>query len=210
MTDAQQDVGFDNDRTNLTPGFDDYVTDANETFRTCLEALSRPGMILPVRSSLSAPPPLLPAAAALLLTLADYEIGVWLDDPLTSNPAVWNYIRFHTGAKPASSHSSADFAVISDVAQMPSLNAFDLGTPEFPDRSTTLIVQVEQLTQSGMTLQGPGIDGEIKFSVSPSPDTLAEQLKDNRNLFPRGVDIVFATPSHIAALPRSVIVMSEV
>lgn len=194
---------------DLAPGFADYGRDANATFRTCLTALSRPGLILPLAADVPAPPPLLATAAAVLLTLADYETSVWLDEPLSASEAVRNCLRFHTGARLTSDPGEAGFAVVSQTARMPELSSFDAGTPEYPDRSTTLIVQVDALAATGLTLTGPGIDGAIRFSPDPAPDQLAQQLTANRGRFPCGVDLIFVTGTQMAALPRSVVVKGE-
>ncbi|MBU2533357.1 MAG: phosphonate C-P lyase system protein PhnH [Alphaproteobacteria bacterium] len=194
---------------DLLPGFDDYGSEANAVFRTCLTALSRPGLIQDFAPHLEAPAPLLPGAAAVLLTLADYETTFWLDATLARVAAVADFLRFHTGARQIDDAADADFAVIADPLTMPALSDFKLGTPEFPDRSTTLIVQVEQLQAAGMTFRGPGIKDRVALSASPLTVDFARQLAANRQAFPCGVDVIFVAPSNLAALPRSVNLLSE-
>ncbi|MEO1719986.1 MAG: phosphonate C-P lyase system protein PhnH [Pseudomonadota bacterium] len=190
-------------------GFVDVSSDANAVFRTCLRAMSCPGTILPLATDIEPPTPLLPTAAAALLTLADFETQIWLDSPLLSRHQVVQFATFHTGAKVATTPDAADFAVISDVANMPDFDAFATGTPEYPDRSTTLIIQVDALRSSGLVLRGPGIKDEIQLAVAPEPKNFARQLQTNRAMFPRGIDILFVTPAHVVALPRSVHVIAE-
>ena len=46
------------------------------------------------------PAPLFAPAAALLLTLCDFETSVWLDPPLArQRRALREFLRFHTGAR---------------------------------------------------------------------------------------------------------------
>lgn len=193
----------------LQAGFDDYGARSNDVFRACLAALSRPCTVQPLDAGISAPSPLLPAMAAVAMTLADFETSIWLDPVLAAEPEVDEYLRFHTGARRTDAVSEADFALIGDASSMPGLQEFKQGTPEYPDRSTTLIIAVEELADRGMTFEGPGIDGSIAFAFHPMPAGFASQLRDNRCQFPCGVDMIFVTRTHIAALPRSAVLKSE-
>ncbi len=184
-------------------GFADPVHDAQQVFRTALDAMARPGRITPLASSLAPPSPLFATSASLLLALADFETAIWLDDTLAETPAVGEYIRFHTGAHLTRQRSAANFAIIATSSHMPPLANFAQGTPEYPDRSTTLIIQIDTLSTRGWDLSGPGIRGHATFSATPMPDDFPHQLTANRAQFPLGVDLIFITPSEIAALPRS-------
>ncbi len=201
----------DTDKTSpaLAHGFADYGPDANTAFRTCLAAMSRPGTIRALGTDLAPPAPLFATTAAVLLTVADFETRVWLDEPLARHEDVSTFIRFHTGAAIAEDRLSSTFAVVSDVASMPAINSFALGTADYPDRSTTLIIQVDALGNSGAVFCGPGILDEVQFSVAPEPRDFAAQLKRNRAQFPCGADLIFVTKTHVAALPRSVKLVAE-
>ena len=76
-----------------------------------------------------------------------------------------------------------------------------------PDRSTTIIWQVQTLHAGGWLFAGPGIDGETAFEARPLPETFPAQLAENRASYPLGVDIIFAAPRAVAALPRSIRLM---
>lgn len=191
-------------QSNLLPGFDDYPSQSNAVFKSCLHALSRPGLISDFEPNLKSPAPLLPTAAAVFLTLADFETKFWLDPALANHPAVIEFLRFHTGAQHVSNHNEADFAVLADSASIPALGEFMQGTPEFPDRSTTLIVQVAELAQNGWTFTGPGINGTLDFSATPLPQGFKSELLQNRSRFPCGIDLIFISTTQLAALPRSV------
>ncbi len=184
-------------------GLADPVYDSQRIFRTVLDVMSRPGRIMALASELEPPSPLLATSACLLLALADYETTVWLDSALTELPAAGDYIRFHTGARLTRDCGEADFAVVAAPTLLPPLTAFAQGTPEYPDRSTTLIVQAETLSQAGWVFQGPGIPNRMAFRADPLPADFGRQLAANRTRFPCGVDLVFATPTELAALPRS-------
>jgi alpha-D-ribose 1-methylphosphonate 5-triphosphate synthase subunit PhnH len=190
-------------RSAVQPAFRDPPRDAQAIFRAVMDAMARPGRIRHVAAAFTPPAPLEPAAAAILLALADYETSLWLDRALGEAAGVSEFLRFHTGAKLVGSPEQASFAVIADPAAAPLLSGFAQGTPDYPDRSTTVILQVRQLSSEGWRLAGPGIAGEIAFSAAPLPDDFAQQLAGNRARYPLGVDVIFAAPGAIAALPRS-------
>lgn len=185
-------------------GFSDPVRGAQSVFRQVMWAMASPGEVREVTGIPAPPLPLSIGAAALVLTLADFETPIWLDPELAAAPDVASYLRFHTGAPIVEDPQDARFAVIATSGGLPSLDSFAQGTLEYPDRSATLIVQVLKLQAGrGYRLKGPGIEGKRHLKVKPLPDDFASRMAANRALFPRGVDIVFAACSSIAALPRT-------
>src|SRR5262249_31226669 len=143
-------------------------------------------------------------AAAILITLADFETTIWLDAPLASSEAVCQFAAFHTGARLVGDPGAASFAFASSPHSMPRLALLSQGTPESPDRSAPLSVQAAVFAAAGLVLTGRGIKPKREFSFTGMPDGFAQQFTDNRAQFPCGVDIVLAAPAHVAALPRSV------
>jgi alpha-D-ribose 1-methylphosphonate 5-triphosphate synthase subunit PhnH len=68
-----------------------------------------------------------------------------------------------------------------------------------------LVLRVESFAAGqALMLEGPGIKSRQAFRADPLPDDFAERLRQNRELFPRGVDLILASATEIAALPRSV------
>src|SRR5262249_22174632 len=108
-----------------------------------MDALARPGTVRPLTPAAAAPPPLSATAAAVALTMLDYETPVWLDAPLAQSPQVADWIRLHAGARVTPDPRQAAFAFIADPVHAPAFDGFSLGTPEYPDRSATLVLQVE-------------------------------------------------------------------
>jgi alpha-D-ribose 1-methylphosphonate 5-triphosphate synthase subunit PhnH len=186
------------------PGFADPVRDSQAVFRLALRAMAAPGTILDCETCPTPFGPLLAPAAALALTLCDFETPVWLDQPLAENVEVAGFLRFHTGARLVASPAEALFALVADSARLPALANFGQGSPHYPDRSTTLLVQVECLEARGWRLEGPGIRSFTRLSAAPLPADFVTELRLNRARFPCGVDIFFTTRRVIAALPRSV------
>jgi alpha-D-ribose 1-methylphosphonate 5-triphosphate synthase subunit PhnH len=189
----------------LAPAFDDPALASQAVFRTVMEALARPGAPRPLASRLAAPPPLTATAAAVALTLLDYETPFWLDQGLAAAPEVASWIKFHTGAPLTADSALAAFGFVSDPAGMPGFDAFSFGSIEYPDRSATLVLQVERFDRGEkLALCGPGIAGTRNFSAAPLPLDFRSRLIANRALFPRGVDLILVSPDAVAALPRSI------
>jgi alpha-D-ribose 1-methylphosphonate 5-triphosphate synthase subunit PhnH len=188
----------------LQAGFRDAVHDSQAVFRTVMRAMSVPALPVSLSTNLAPPSPLSATAAAILITLADFETTVWLDAPLASSDAVCQFASFHTGARLVRDPREAQFALASTPHSMPRLASLSQGTSEYPDRSTTLIVQVAGFGAAGLAFTGPGFKTVRQFSFSGMPNEFAQQLRDNRAQFPQGVDIVLAASAQIAALPRSV------
>ena len=91
----------------------------------------------------------------------------------------------------------AQFALGDWDALMP-LSQYAVGTPEYPDRSATLIVEMERLEAKGTGLRGPGIKERAELSL---PD--ADAMRSNARRFPLGVDFFLTCGNRVAALPRS-------
>lgn len=190
--------------TALAPGFRDAAHDAQKVFRVLMDALARPTTVQPLALDIAPPAPLTPELASVALALADQDAPLWLDETLGSEPAVAQWLRFHTGASIVSDPAEAAFALVRDPRALPPLDAFALGTEEFPDRSTTVVLAVESLEGgTALRVEGPGLPRPGTLSPTPLPHEFIDTLRDNRALFPRGVDFIFAAPGALAALPRS-------
>ena len=185
--------------------FPERVLASQAVFRAVMDALARPGEVKPLPQKLTAPAPLSATAAAVAAALLDYETPLWLDAALSEVPEVTEWIRFHTGARVIADPRQASFALMADPAHSPPFDAFSLGTAEYPDRSTTLVLQVQRFgTGRSLPFRGPGIAGSVSFSAEPLPPDFHDRLAANHALFPRGVDVIMLSPDAVAALPRSV------
>ena len=185
-------------------GFADPVFDGQKVFRATMDAVANPGRVQPLGTLATPPAPLTTELAALALTLCDHDSPVWLDAHLAAAPAVADWLRFHTGAPITADKQQAMFALISDPTAMPSLEGFALGTDEYPDRSTTLIIAVHGLENGpALELRGPGIKDLATLAPHPLPADFVPQWAENRQPFPRGVDVILVAPGVVAGLPRT-------
>jgi alpha-D-ribose 1-methylphosphonate 5-triphosphate synthase subunit PhnH len=188
----------------LPAGFADKVLSAQSTFRSVMDAMARPGSVQRIVAAAGAPAAMMSGTAAIALTLFDHDTPVWLDPLMSETSDVTKWLKFHTGAPVVLDSSICSFALIGDASALPALDRFALGSNEYPDRSSTLILQVESLTQGeSLELRGPGIDGTAVLRAAIEPADLFERLAVNAALFPRGIDVVLVHGDSIVAIPRT-------
>ena len=133
----------------------------------------------------------------------DFQSSIWLESSLRI-AEIPQYIRFHTGAPITSSKPDAMFAFIDAARAVPDLADFPMGTQDYPDRSVTLVIKAERLTNnSDVTLKGPGIQSTRGFGAAPVSPTFWNSMIASRTGFPLGMDIIFVGNHQVAALPRS-------
>lgn len=184
-------------------GFAEPVFQSQGAFRALLDALSEPGTRRTVAGGIVPPQGLQAATATALLTLADYETPIWLPPALRDGEAgAW--LRFHCGATLASEPGQAAFAVIEGTDAAPLLAAFPAGTDQFPDRSTTIIVQCTALDGGEVvTLTGPGILGSRDVAPAGLRRGFWTEVAANNAAYPLGVDLLLSHGDIILGLPRS-------
>jgi alpha-D-ribose 1-methylphosphonate 5-triphosphate synthase subunit PhnH len=188
----------------LPAGFADKVLSAQSTFRSVMSAMARPGSVQRIAVTAGTPAAMMCGTAAIALTLFDHDTPIWLDSAMSETSDVSKWLKFHTSAPVVADSTIASFALIGDPRSLTALDRFAFGSNEYPDRSTTLILQVESLTQgAAFELRGPGIDGSATLRASIEPRDLFERLAVNVALFPRGIDVVLVHGDAIVAIPRT-------
>ncbi|MEM7123958.1 MAG: phosphonate C-P lyase system protein PhnH [Pseudomonadota bacterium] len=192
-----------NDTQAPWPAFADPVFDAQRAFRGLLDAMARPGTIVPLTVELDAPPPLSIAATAVALTLFDHETPLWLDNHAAGSD-VLSFLGFHCGCPIAKDPADAAFAVIAEPAAMPALDRFAIGSDTYPDSSTTIVIDLPSLDEGPVVgLSGPGIDGRATVAPVGLPAKFWDWTAMNRALFPLGVDVILTNRDAVTCLPRT-------
>ncbi|MFC7397910.1 phosphonate C-P lyase system protein PhnH [Chelatococcus sp. GCM10030263] len=188
----------------LLPGFTEPVFDAQTVFRAAMRATAYPGRVVPLGRELTAPVPFNRATAALCLTLLDLETPLWAD-PGARAPTPRRWLSFHCGVPLVDQERRARFAISTDPATLPRFIDFHPGDVEYPDRSTTLIVQVPSLTDGRATSwTGPGIKGSIAVRIAGLPDWFWPEWELNGELYPLGIDVFFTCDNALIGLPRTI------
>jgi len=195
-------IGFE----NVSAGFSDTVADSQTVFRCILDATSHPGHIVEVPADLLAPTDvgLSQAAAAFALALLDFETPVWLDPMIAS---AGDYLRFHCGSPLVATPNESRFAFAIDSKRLPNLTEFDLGTPDYPERSTTLVIEVPDLAKApGLRLRGPGIQTSVPLQIGGISGAFWKQRANLAALFPLGLDVAFTCGRRLVVVPRTTVV----
>lgn len=171
-------------------------------FRSIMQAMARPGRIFGLDMPVTAPEPMMASTAAVALTLCDFQTPIWLA-PGFRGAALQHYLRFNTGAPLTEDATAAHFALLEAHDMAERALDFMAGTHEYPDRSTTLVIQVEGFLLGDVELSGPGIPSRIPFGASGLDQSFWCSMEQNHARFPIGVDVILAGPGQVAALPRS-------
>ena len=188
----------------LDGGFADPVLQSQTAFRAVLDALANPGTLQTLAMPQAAPNGMAAELVSILLTLCDHDTSLWLDPALRADAALVEFLAFHTAAPLTDSAAAATFAAASSANHLPPLDQFNLGTQEYPDRSTTIVLAVQALSGGPVQrLRGPGIKDQIEISPQGLPADFISQWSANRELFPRGIDLLLVADGQVLGLPRS-------
>ena len=199
------------DLTKVVAGFNDPVNDSQRVFRDSLQALSHPGTVVDLTLNAAIPDQAQPSAAVLLLALLDADSNLWLSPTIAATDAA-HWIVFHTNCTLVENPVLADFAWIHSIDEMPELDSFNQGTDEYPEQSTTCLLNVdgfdsETPSKHALILQGPGILGtrplNLKSISALNTENLISQWHLNHQQFPKGVDFFLCAANQIAGLPRT-------
>lgn len=182
------------------------VKDTQRVFRKILDSLSRPGKIVPLETDFEYNTTLLDETMDILLTLLDGEVTFHL---VGADPEATEEIEIRTLAHPVSLEK-ADYIIFPKDADREALTAVfqesKKGTLLDPNRSATLILETEALTEGAVyALTGPGVKGSQLVSI-----TAAQNWVEARNEaiaeYPLGVDCFIIDQSGCCiGLPRTTV-----
>lgn len=187
----------------LTGGFSDPVFQSQSVFRALMDGMAQPGSLRTVEAPVVPPTPFGIAAGAIALALCDHDTPVWLSPALAKSTAA-QWLGFHCGAPLTGDKAQSRFAFLDASAPLPPFCMFATGSQEYPDRSTTLVIEVGALTGgAALILTGPGIKDTATISPKGLQDTFLRNWDENRGVFPRGIDVVLTCGRQFLCLPRT-------
>jgi phosphonate C-P lyase system protein PhnH len=125
------------------------------------------------------------------------------------NAGMW--LRFHTGCQLVDAPEQAHFVWVAAGDAMPPLHTLAQGGDACPEQSATCVLDVDAMdavdtnavAPGAWRLSGPGIRDAQHLQVRGMPAGFERQWADNHAAFPRGVDVLLATATHLAGLPRT-------
>jgi alpha-D-ribose 1-methylphosphonate 5-triphosphate synthase subunit PhnH len=180
------------------------VMQSQTVFRAVMDALANPGTARDLVALDGFVGGLSPETISIMLTLSDHDTRIWLPEVLAGDAKVREFIGFHTGTAIVSDPGRATFAFAAHADQLPALDQFNLGTQEYPDRSTTIVLAVTALSGGEeLMITGPGIKDHEHISPVGLPADFVTQWAKNRELFPRGIDLLLVAGGQVIGLPRS-------
>lgn len=184
------------DLASIGPGFADPALGSQSVFRSALQALSRPGLLVRCAPGVDGG-----AAVALALALLDQDTSLWTSP---SARRFEPYLRFHTGCPLVADPAAADFLLVGKADELPPLERLGAGSDEAPHRSATAIVEVAALSDDkGWRLAGPGVTGTRRLRAEGLHEGFAAEWQENAGRFPRGVDLFLCAGELVCGLPRT-------
>jgi alpha-D-ribose 1-methylphosphonate 5-triphosphate synthase subunit PhnH len=187
-----------------TGGFESPVFQSQSVFKALMDGMARPGTIQAIDEGAAPPAPMGSGAGAIALTLCDHDTPVHLSMPMVE-AGVPGWLAFQTGALVTDDRTEAQLAFLDPSTSLPPLSTFSAGTQEYPDRSTTIVLELPAFEGGqDFILAGPGIQDATTINVAGLPAHFEDLWKENNALYPRGVDLVLVAGLEMICLPRTV------
>lgn len=187
---------------------DDRSARLARAFRAALTALSEPGRVVAIEPPGDAAPGLSPAASALIATLVDADAPLWIA-PSQKDAETTKALRFATSSAPTDAPETAEFLVGRWDSLAPLLDELRIGDAERPDRSATLIVEADAVSEGvgpgrAGRVSGPGAPEGRVASVAGVDDRFWPFIDANARRYPLGIDLFVTAGDRVLGLPRSI------
>lgn len=176
-------------------------------FRRVLEAMARPGRVVQLPDMRQDAPSGNKYACLLLFTLLDSYVSfkILSGNNHTDYEKLSTYISINSGS-PESELEDADFILVFGGSSGGLVSSMKKGTAKYPDKSATVIYDVESVGGGSTTLSlsGPGIFSVQNLALEGiQEEEIGDLIRANGD-FPLGIDVIFSDKDgKIACLPRS-------
>ncbi|WP_231188402.1 phosphonate C-P lyase system protein PhnH [Haladaptatus sp. DYF46] len=175
----------------------DPVHDTRATFRSLVDATSRPGTVETTAIA--------PATYSIVATLVDHEVTLYGGSD-----------ELHTTLERESRLDSAPFeeadVIVVDGDTDGDVTAAKRGSLKEPSDGATLVYDVETLATDAapdadalpVAVSGPGVPDTRTFYAEGIPAEEVEAIATAQSSYPRGVDVYLTADDRVVGLPRSV------
>jgi len=182
--------------------FDEPIPGSQDTFRAIFAAMEHPGQLVTIHQNPDAPDIFNWASAATCLTLLDRETPVWIDIDQQSSAVSW--LQYCCQSSVVTEPCMANFAIVTQPLNMPDLENFRIGTYEYPENATTLLVQVDDILPGAeYQKSGIGVDQRAHLELRGLPDHFWHQWRQLSGRHPLGIDVFITCEDVLTALPKS-------
>jgi alpha-D-ribose 1-methylphosphonate 5-triphosphate synthase subunit PhnH len=191
----------------------DQVFDSQKTFRTLLDAFSRPGELQSLQKIdyRSLPKGMEGYVFTIFETLLDSTVGFSISSGIHNNTVWSEYIRVNTGGANTAFENS-HFALFNGISFSEEFNKLSRGSLEFPEQGATAIITVESLTaesstngKSALILSGPGIKSKNSLYITSFDFAYIDAFRHHTQNYPMGIELLFVDKTGaVAAIPRTI------
>ncbi len=165
----------------------DFEARTNATYDALMWALSRPGLARELPA---------PGQAGVIETLIDRECAVYCEDAGMAELAA------RTGAEMVAPEKADHLFLTQPPVQLMGLRQ---GSDMYPEEGATLVIPATFGTGDRLRLTGPGVDGEVEFTLSGITHAFwAERQRVMR--YPMGFEVFLLDGTSVIGIPRTTVV----
>jgi alpha-D-ribose 1-methylphosphonate 5-triphosphate synthase subunit PhnH len=184
------------------------VFDAQEHFRTLMDAFSQPGSLqLFNEVAINLPEGLHVSAAYVALALMNTDVTCAVH--LENEKQIKAYLSINTNVGFAAV-DDANFLLTDGQADSQLIDSVYEGDPGYPETSGFVILQVEKLSNEpltsaiGVELSGPGIQTTQALYIAGISNEVLASIQFKNSEYPLGVEIILcAADGTVSVIPRS-------
>lgn len=192
----------------------EIVHQTQEVFRMILHCMSRPGTIENIRDiekTINAHGDCPQSIFVTAITLLDAEVSFCVIGEHARE--IEESLSSFTFAKVADVEEADYIFVMKDTPKKLMRHVLKFakkGTFENPDRSATILVETEKLSnEPSLTLRGPGIQDTVMVEIAESTFWLTAREEANHE-FPLGIDMILIDEeSNLMCLPRTTTIQNS-
>jgi alpha-D-ribose 1-methylphosphonate 5-triphosphate synthase subunit PhnH len=183
-------------------GFDGPALGSQQTFQAIMTAMEHPGQLVTIHQNPDAPDIFNWASAATCLTLLDRETPVWID--IDQHSAAVSWLQHCCQSSVVTELCMANFAIVTKPVNMPDLEYFRVGTSDYPENATTVLIQVDDILPdvANRTI-GIGFDQRPRLVPQGLSEQFWQQWRQLSGRHPLGIDIFITCEDVLIMLPKS-------